>query len=550
MPVIQIFRNRFEKLIPNHSYNEIAEILPYIGVDIEELTPEYVRIEYSPNRPDFATDYGVAKALKGLFGDEIGINYWIPENDSITVNVEENVLKVRPFISIFAAKGLKLDDEDIRQLISMQEDLHEGLGRGRKKLAIGIHDMKSLKFPLFYKAVNGDYKFIPLNMDREVTIKEMLVLTEQGQKYGKLVNDTYPVIIDSSGITLSVPPIINGNYTKITNVTNDVLIDITGNDIKSMRLAASVIAETLHDMGAHIIKGTAYYPDGRTSYSPDVSVHKITVSMDLIRNMLGLDLKPEEVVLYLKKSRLDANYENESIAAVVPHYRGDIMHAVDIAEEVLLGYGLFNVKPDLDIKLASGKRSERTKLDDLVKATAIGLGFTEVLNPMLVSENALKQVLGEDIMPITVEFSKSSEHNALRTNIFPSCIFVIALNQNEPMPRKIFETGDVVNQKENNILQEKRLCILEEKDGISLTEMKSYFEAFVKILGLDAGKINFVKNKKPYALRAFNIELNGELIGETFEVNPALITDLKIKNPVAILEISLDKLYNTIIKGR
>ncbi len=550
MPVIQIFRNRFEKLIPNHSYSEITEILPYIGVDIEELTPEYVRIEYSPNRPDFATDYGVAKALKGLFGDELGINYWIPENGSIIVNVDKSILKVRPFINVFAAKGLKLDDEDIRQLISMQEDLHEGLGRGRKKLAIGIHDMKNLKFPLFYKAVNGDHTFIPLNMDREVTIKEMLAITEQGQKYGKLVNDNYPVIIDSSGITLSVPPIINGNYTKITNSTSDVLIDITGNDLKSIRLAASVIAETLHDMGGRIIQGIANYPDGKKLYSPEVSVRKITVSLDLIKSMLGLDLKPEEAVLYLRKSRLDADYENERITAIIPHYRGDIMHAVDIAEEVLLGYGLFNVKPDLDIRLASGKLAERTKLDDLVKATAIGLGFTEVLNPMLVSESALKQVLGEDTKPITVEFSKSSEHNALRTSIFPGCIFAIALNQNEPMPRKIFEIGDVVNLKEKNILQEKKLCILEEKDGISLTEMKSYFEALIKILGLDAGKINFVKSNKPYALRAFNIMFDSELIGETFEVNPTLIINLKIKNPVAVLEINLEKLYNTIIKGQ
>ncbi len=549
MPVIQIFRYRLEKLIPNHKYNEITEILPYIGVDIEELTPEYVRIEYSPNRPDFSTDYGIAKALKGLFGDELGITHWIPENGSIAVNVEKSVLEVRPFISVFAAKGLKLDEEDIRQLISMQEDLHEGIGRGRKKLAIGLHDMKSLKFPLFYKTVTGSHKFIPLNMDKEVTIEEMLTLTEQGQKYGKLVNGNYPVIIDSSGITLSVPPIINGNYTKITNATSEILVDITGNDFKSIKLAASVIAETLHEMGGQIIKGTVRYPDGKTLQGPDVSDHKISVSLDLIKNMLGFDIKPEEVVLSLRKSRLDASYENGLITAIIPHYRGDIMHAVDIAEEVLLGYGLFNIKPDLDIKLVSGKLSEKTKLDELVKATAIGLGFTEVLNPMLVSESMLKQILGEDAKPITVEFSKSAEHNALRTEIFPGCVLVLSINQNEPMPRKIFEIGDVVSIKGDSILQEKKLCLLEEKDGISLTEMKSYLEAFIKILGLNVEKISFFKVSKPYALRGFDIIFDNTVIGETFEVNPHIIVNLKIKNPVAILEVSLEKLYNSLAKG-
>ncbi|MGC8599627.1 MAG: phenylalanine--tRNA ligase subunit beta [Nitrososphaeria archaeon] len=547
MPVIQILRNRLEKLIPNHSYEEITEILPYIGVDIEELTQDYVKIEYSPNRPDFSTEYGIAKALKGLFSDELGIKYWTPENSNIEVYVEESVLNVRPFIFIFAAKGLQLDDESIRQLISMQEDLHAGLGRGRKKLAIGIHDMNVLKFPLFYKAVSEDYRFIPLNMDKEVTVKEMLFITEQGQKYGHLVKDKFPVIVDKSGITLSMPPIINGNYTKITNNTKDIFVDITGNDYRSIKLAASVIAETLHDMGGKVLKGTAVYPDGKILQSPDVSSYKLSVTLDIIRNMLGLELKPEEIILSLKKSRLDASYEKGNILAIVPHYRGDIMHPVDIAEEVLLGYGLFNVKPDLEIKITNGKLSEKTKLDDLIRATAIGLGFTEVLNPMLVAESNLKQILGENIKPILVEFSKSSEHNALRPSVFPGCIFVLATNQNESMPRKIFEIGDTVNIEENKIVQEKKFCLLEERDEISLTEMKSYFESLIRNLDLKTEKTNFLKTNKPYALRCFDIKIDNALIGETFELNPALILDLKIKNPVAVLEINLEKLYSLVL---
>ncbi|MFP3304398.1 MAG: phenylalanine--tRNA ligase subunit beta [Nitrososphaeria archaeon] len=547
MPVIQILRNRLEKLIPNHSYNEIIEILPYIGVDIEELTQDYVRIEYSPNRPDFSTDYGIAKALKGLFGDELGIKYWTPENSNITVYVEESVLNVRPFILIFAAKGLQLDEETIRQLISMQEDLHAGLGRGRKKLAIGLHDMNVLKFPLFYKTVNEDYRFIPLNMDKELTIKEVLLITEQGQKYGHLVKDKFPVIVDNSGITLSVPPIINGNYTKITTNTKDIFVDITGNDYKAIKLAASVIAETLHEAGGKILKGITVYPDGKTLQSPDVSSYKLSVTLDTISNMLGLELKPEEIILSLKKSRLDAYYEKGNIIAVVPHYRGDIMHPVDIVEEVLLGYGLFNVKPDLEIKMANGKLSDKTKLDDLIRATAIGLGFTEVLNPMLVSESNLKQILGENIEPILVEFSKSSEHNALRTSVFPGCIFVLATNQNEPMPRKIFEIGDTVHKEENKVVQEKKFCLLEEKNEISLSEMKSYFETIMKNLGLKIEKANFLKVNKPYALRCFDIKIDNVLIGETFELNPDIILNLKIKNPVAVLEINLEKLYSLVL---
>lgn len=170
-----------------------------------------------------------------------------------------------------------------------------------------------------------------------------------------------------------------------------------------------------------------------------------------------------------------------------------------------------------------------------------------MLNPTLVAESNLKQILGENIEPILVEFSKSSEHNALRTSVFPGCIFVLATNQNESMPRKIFEIGDTVHMEENKVVQEKKFCLLEERDGISLTEMKSYFESLIRNLGLKIEKTKFLKANKPYALRCFDIKLDSVLIGETFELNPALIMNFKIKNPVAVLEINLEKLYSLVL---
>ena len=546
MPVIQIYRERLERLVPGHTYEEIIKVLPYIGVDIEEQTNDYVRIEYSPNRPDFGTDYMVARALRGILGDELGIRKWSPEKGDISVFVDKSVESVRPFIAVFAARGLSLDDESIRQLISLQEDLHQGVGRGRKKVAIGLHDLSPVRFPLTYRATGPEHRFIPLNSDREMTIKEMLESTEQGRKYGSLLNSWNPVILDSSGMTLSVPPIINGNYTRLTVNTRNMLVDITGTDERAVKLAASVLAETLHEMGSTIVEGVTIYPDKRTIVSPDVSEKTVRVSLSMVSSLLGLSLSPDKAIEAIKRSGLDAIYDNGDLLVTVPHYRGDILHPVDIAEEVLIGYGLFNVEPDLNISFSKGGLMRETRLLELVKSTAIGMGFTEVLNPMLVSDELLRMFSVQDNVVMT-EFSKSSEHNALRTALFPGCVKVISINQNETMPRRMFETGDVVFLKDGAPVQQRRLCLIEERDKASLTEAKSYFDAILRVMALDPTKASYVPIKRNYALRAFEIRYSEKEAGETFEVNPELLEKLKIKNPVIVLEIYLDVLQSFVL---
>ena len=50
----------------------LIDALPFIALDIESITDHEIRIEYNPNRPDFSSDYGIARALRGYLGIEIG----------------------------------------------------------------------------------------------------------------------------------------------------------------------------------------------------------------------------------------------------------------------------------------------------------------------------------------------------------------------------------------------------------------------------------------------------------------------------------------------
>jgi phenylalanyl-tRNA synthetase beta chain len=186
MPVLKIFFNRFERLtrLPR---KQILDRLPYLGLDIEGTESDSVRIEYNPNRPDFSTDYGIARALRGLVGKEVGVKEYRPARGSVKVITDKSLAKVRPFIACVVARRLKLDDETVRQLISMQEDLHNGLGRKRRKVSIGLHNLDTVTPPFHYTGKDSGFSFVPLGSDEEMTVKDILERTETGVAYGKIL---------------------------------------------------------------------------------------------------------------------------------------------------------------------------------------------------------------------------------------------------------------------------------------------------------------------------------------------------------------------------
>src|SRR5947209_2669147 len=227
MPVVALYFDRIEGILGKKiSKEKIISTLPFIGLDIEEETKDHVNVEYSPNRPDYATDYGIVSSLQGLVGIKTGKPKLKIKKGKNSITVNPSVRKIRPFVTAIEARNGKLNDETIRQLNVMQEDLHNGIGRRRKKTSIGIHDLDKISFPLTYTTTGKTHKFIPLESSQEITITEILEKDETGIKYGHLVKDSgkVPIILDSKDNTISFPPIINSEQTKISTNTINLLV--------------------------------------------------------------------------------------------------------------------------------------------------------------------------------------------------------------------------------------------------------------------------------------------------------------------------------------
>ncbi|RNJ80558.1 MAG: phenylalanine--tRNA ligase subunit beta, partial [Nitrosopumilus sp. H8] len=163
---------------------KIARMLPYLGLDIESEDGDAVRIEYSPNRPDYSTDYGVALGLQGMLGVKTGMVKMRIKKSGRRIMAKPAISQMRPFVTGIAATGGRVNDKMIKQLMTLQEDLHAGLGRNRVKSSVGIHDMDHITFPITYGSANRSHRFVPLGHTEEMSISKILSDTVVGRDYG------------------------------------------------------------------------------------------------------------------------------------------------------------------------------------------------------------------------------------------------------------------------------------------------------------------------------------------------------------------------------
>ena len=318
MPVVELSYSRLQKLIGNVTKKQISDSLPFLGLDIESEDNDNVRIEYSPNRPDYSTDFGIAMGMQGLLGVKTGaIKLKIKNSKQYSINVDSSVSKVRPFVTGIVAKNGKIDDKTIKQLMTMQEDLHVGIGRKRKKSSIGIHDLDKISFPLSYATTKRVHKFIPLTSDVEMTISQILQETDVGKQYGILLEQSQdvPLIMDSNKNTVSLPPVINAAVTTVTTKTKNLFVEITGINKDDAEDMLSVVATILQSAGFSL---ESVNISGAKNSSPKLKERKISIFPKLVNQILGLDLSASKIVSSLKKSRLDATIKGKTITCTIP----------------------------------------------------------------------------------------------------------------------------------------------------------------------------------------------------------------------------------------
>ena len=539
MPVVELSYTRLQKLIGKVTKKQISDSLPFLGLDIESENKDLIRIEYSPNRPDYSTDFGIALGLQGLLGIKTGaIKLNVKKSKKYAISVKSEVSKIRPFVTGIVATNGKIDDKTIKQFLTMQEDLHFGIGRKRKKSSIGIHDLDAISFPLVYTTANRNHKFIPLNSKKELSISEILKNTDVGKDYGSILGNSskVPLILDANQKTVSFPPIINAAVTTVTTKTKNLFVEVTGINKEDAEDMLSVVATILQSAGFTL---ESVQISGAKNSSPKLEQKKISVNPSLINQTLGLDLNTPKIISSLKKSRLDASTKGKNIICTIPAYRFDIFGSMDLVEEVALGYGIQNLEPTLSPSQTLGQKHPSSISLQSISSIMTGLGYMEALNSSLTSKQILYDNTQRDSSKIiSVLDSKSLEHTILRDSLLPELINSLAKNIHESYPQKLFEIGTIFN-KTSSVTEETHLCAVSSHKDANFSEIKSVLQSVIQSIFGKTCETKTTTHPTFEKGHVANITVDGKIIGIIGEISKSTKDNFKLREPIVSFEVKL-----------
>lgn len=559
MPTLDFSLTRMCELVgKNLTIEQLEDDLQWIALDIEgiDYDNKIIKIEYQPNRPDYSSPEGIARALKGYYELEMGLaQFDIKENPELVCNVDEKIKDVRPFIVMCAIKDIHMDDEQVATLMNIQEALHNVLGRGRKKVAIGVHDFDKVKPPYRYTTVKPDeIKFRPLQMERlEMTPKEILEEHPKGIAYAHIVNKfaEYPVIFDKDDNVISFPPVINGVLTTVTDKTCNILLDLTGTDLRAVTYSMNIMVTTFADMGGKIESAKVIDFNGKEKLYPDLTPTKWIIREKYINSYIGLNLSTEKMTNCLEKCRMNVSPGKikGTLDVFVPAYRADFLHEVDFTEEVATGYNYKNIEPILyDRGCTTGSYHPVFQLQDKVKHILVGAGYLETINFKLTSSEsyAALNIPFNEKENIILDNPVTKEYNTIRSILMPVLMRLLQFNRSEEKPIKIFEVGDVIlydKSSETGGVQKLHTCVLTHHVTAEFTEIRSVLDFLVQTLGeWDSLEVKPITNPTFIPGRAGEIWLKGKKAGIIGELHPEVLENFGLKYPVAIFELDLSVL--------
>lgn len=535
MAKINFSRKEFEKHI--NLTPEMEEKISLFGTHFESADQENIVLEIMPNRPDLYSLQGFLRSFLPFIGKTKNKKYKLHKpQKNFQVIVDSSVKNIRPHTACAIVKNLKFDNEKIKEIIDIQEKIHNTLGRNRKKIAIGIYPLEKITLPIKFLALPPkDIKFIPLEMDRELNGLQILQQHPTGREYAHLLEgrDKFPIFMDAKKKILSMPPIINSHETgKITENTKDIFIECSGFDLEILKKTLNILVTLLADM-----HGEVYQMKVSNYLTPDLTPEKIKIDINQINKLLGLNLKEAEVKKLLEKM----SYEYKNKIVFVPAYRADIIHQVDLTEDIAIAYGIENFEPELPEISTTGEIAKKETLKTKISDILTGLGLLETSSYHLLTKEDLKN----QESCIEVENSKS-DYKFLRPNLLLSTLKILSENTNSEYPQRIFELGtSFIQDKEQTtgIKESDKLVIT--LTPSNFTEAKQILEYLAKMLNLEF-KIEDAQDSRFIEGRIGIILFQGENIGVIGEIHPATLKSYHLKLPLSVLEIDLEEIFKNL----
>lgn len=545
MPKIEIPLNDFLTLAKLSSTEGLEEKLEPLKAELDGLDDETIKIELNDtNRPDLWTAEGVARALRCYRNGSAEEHLADMGDPERYIEVSEDLKGIRPYIAAFTARGWTVDQEGLDSLIAAQEKLAASFGRDRKTAAIGFYSLEGISFPVSYRTESPATSFHPLGEESPMSLSDVLERTEAGMKYAGILQGLtrYPLLRDAAGEVLSFPPVLNSNSTgRVVPGQNALFCEVTGTDWHTVNLTATILACNLEDRGAVIEPVQIRYSDMEDTVTPVIYRDTLTAGIDEISAVLGEDaaqLPLKKLLEMMDYSGISVSGEN--VTAVMPPYRRDGIHPMDLIEDISIALGLNSIEPVLPSEYTVGSAAPVELLSRSVKSLLVGAGCEEILRPVLTSREKIVTLSRTPGEPIAIRNPMTAEYGVVSSTLLPALLEVESVSGHAAFPHRIFTVGEVLVRTEDGV------C--DTRVDLAVTVGDSDFGAVHSILGILCHfrnlQLSLRETDDPRFIpgRSAEIVIEGKKAGIIGEFHPEVLQSWGIAVPVAGFELQLERL--------
>lgn len=580
MPTISINRDLlFKNLGKVYTDQEFDELCFEFGIELDDVVVEPVvkteenkdgpseetiyKIDIPANRYDLLCVEGLSRALLVYLEKVKTPEFKLvtpPADKIIKLEVLPNTSTVRPFAVGAVLRNVTFTKKNYNSFIELQDKLHQNLCRKRTLVAIGTHDLDTLQPPFRYDARRPkDIRFVPLSQTKEVDGAELMELYSKDshlKPYLPIIQDKefYPVIYDSKDVVCSLPPIINGDHSKITLATKNVFIECTATDQHKAEQVLDVVVTMFSEYCENKFEVEAvevtYVQSGLKQVYPKLFEREETVNVGSMNGRVGINIDAQKMANLLGKMCLNSKVVNENeISVRIPPTRSDILHACDIIEDLGIAYGYNNIETKFPATNCFSEEFDLNKLSDLLRLELAHCGFTEALTFTLCSKEDVSEKLGkrlESVNACVIANPKTSEFQVVRTTLLSGLLRTVAESKHMPLPLKVFEVSDVVlNDKTTEIgaRNERRLAVVFYNKQAGFEIVHGVLDRLMQVLESGWKTDYYLKHiEDPTFMpgRCAAIHAKGQVIGTVGVLHPQVIHNFELNLPTCALEINLE----------
>jgi phenylalanyl-tRNA synthetase beta chain len=412
------------------------------------------------------------------------------EEKLLKMTVGASTASVRPYVVCAVLRGVTFTAEAYKSFIELQEKLHFNICRRRTLVAIGTHDLDTLSGPFRYDAEEPSaIEFVPLSQSRSFRADHLMDFyrTDASVRHLKPYVDIldgharYPVIRDAKGVVLSLPPIINGDHSRISVATKNVFIECTATDLTKAHIVLNTMLSAFAEYCAEpfVVEpvlveyerpGSApqaggggggggdsdarFVPVSVPRYvTPQVAPREVRVTLAEINTLAGIEIDAPRAADFATRmmldARVDATTAEPAIVCSVPVHRADVLHACDVVEDVAIAFGYNNIERRLPETSTSGRQQPINQLTDLLRHELAYAGYSECLTMALCERADLYGRLrrADDGRAVVLGNPKTKDFEVARTTLLPGLLKSLASNVSESFKAgvRLFEISDVMH---------------------------------------------------------------------------------------------------------